>query len=210
MILSSIKLKYRLTRPRKNRYTLLIKKGKNMKKSLLFALCSLLFAPLTASAVVCPVCTIAVGGLLVFFESIGIPDIIFAAIWSGALTLSLAIWTANYMQKKGVRHLAWYILDYIAYYGLLLLVYVFPTSKPVVRYGERMLWNLDQFLLGVVLGTAFLYLGGLWYARIKKKNGGKAWFPFQKVVWPVGVVLALTFVLAAILYWLPAVGVVLY
>ena len=166
-----------------------------IKNCLLFAVCSLLFIP--AAHAVCPVCTIAVGGFLVFFEAIGIPDLVFPGIWAGGLTLSLVFWTAKYMHKKEIMSAWWYLSVFIIYYALLFVIYAFPS---LIRYGSNTLWGIDQFLLGAFVGTVVLWLSENWNAKLKKQNGGKAYFPFQKVVIPIGSLLVLTAAFAAIIY----------
>ena len=166
-----------------------------IKNYLLFILCSLLFV--SAAHAVCPVCTIAVGGFLVFFEAIGVPDLVFPGIWAGGLTLSLVFWTAKYMNKKGVKSAWWYLLCWVGYYILLFCVYAFPS---LIRYGYNTLWGIDQFLLGSVVGTIVLWLGENWHMKLKQQNGGKSYFPFQKVVFPIGSLLAITAIFAAIIY----------
>lgn len=166
-----------------------------MKKILLFALCSLLFA--APAAAVCPVCTIAVGAGLEGMRLLGVDDVI-TGIWAGALTLSLVFWTANFINKKGLTNPLWYLLDFVFYYGLLAAVYLLPS----VQFGAETMFGIDKFLLGIVVGTIGFYIGAKWYARVKAHNGGRARFPFQKVAMPVGILLALTAIFAAIIYFM--------
>lgn len=157
---------------------------------------------------VCPVCTVAVGAGLEGARLLGVEDVI-TGIWAGGLTVSLIAWTANYMRAHGVTRKIWYVLNVAVYYALLALVYVFPSGKPFVIFGDKCMWGIDQFLLGVIVGSVVFVAMTLWYARIKRNNGGHAWFPFQKVVWPFGGLLIATIVFWAIIKWLPAIGVVL-
>ena len=71
------------------------------------------------------------------------------------------------------------------------------------------MWHMDQFLLGVLVGALTFIIMELWYAHIKKKNGGHALFPFQKVVMPFVGLLIMTGVFWAIIKWLPSIGIVL-
>jgi hypothetical protein len=148
----------------------------------------------------CPVCTIAIGGLLVFFESIGLKDLIIPGIWIGGLTLSFMFWTANYMNKKGVKNAFWYVLNFIVYYSLIAALYFVPATQPFVVWGERTLFGADQFLIGLIAGSVAFWIGAKWYSVIKRNNGGHAKFPFQKVVMPVAALLIATAAFAGILY----------
>ena len=157
----------------------------------------------------CPVCTVAVGAGLESARVLGVSDVI-TGLWAGGLMLSLAAWTANYMYKHGIRSRLAYILNYIVYYGLLALVYFVPRGNPTLQFGLVKMWGIDQFLLGVLVGSLVFWFAGKWYEKIKARNGGHAWFPFQKVVWPLGALAITTVVFWAIIEWLPKVGVVLY
>lgn len=176
-------------------------------KKLLFAMLAFVAAMPVANAV-CPVCTIAVGAGLEGARLLGVEDVI-TGIWAGGLTLSLAAWTANYMKKRGVHGWFWYVLNFVIYYGLLGLVYFVPASSPIVVFNEMCMWGIDQFMLGVIVGTLTFLVMEIWYAYIKKNNGGHAWFPFQKVVWPFGGLVIMTLIFWAIIEWLPQIGIVL-
>ena len=176
-------------------------------KKILFAMLAFVAAMSVANAV-CPVCTIAVGAGLEGARLLGVEDVI-TGIWAGGLTLSLVAWTANYMKKRGVRGWFWYVLNFVVYYGLLGLVYFVPTANPIVVFNEMCMWGIDQFLLGTIVGTLTFLVMEIWYARIKKNNGGHAWFPFQKVVWPFGGLVIMTLIFWAIREWLPQIGIVL-
>ena len=181
-----------------------------MKKafsSVLFALfASVMLLP--AAWAVCPVCTVAVGAGLEGARLLGVEDVI-TGIWAGGLTVSLIGWTANYMKKRGVTNKFWYGLNIVGYYALLLLVYLFPFGNPIVLFGDKCMWGMDQFLLGIIVGSLVFVAMELWYARIKRNNGGHAQFPFQKVVMPFTGLLVVTLIFWAIIKWLPQIGVVI-
>lgn len=164
-------------------------------KKILSSVCSFLLI-LVATGLAhafCPVCTVAVGAGLEGARVLGVADII-TGLWAGGLMLSLSAWTANYMTKHGVRGTCWYWLNYVVYFGLLALVYVLPFGNPTLRFNSTTLWGIDQFFMGVVIGAMVFWLAGKWYEKIKSNNGGHAWFPFQKVVWPIGALTIVTLV----------------
>ena len=173
----------------------------------LFAILALCVA--TTANAFCPVCTVAVGAGLEGARVLGVSDII-TGLWAGGLTLSLAAWTASYMYNHGIRSRLAYVLNYIVYYGLLALVYFIPVGHSMLKFNSTTMWGVDQFLLGVIVGSLTFWGAGKWYEKIKAHNGGHAWFPFQKVVWPLGALTIITLVFWAIIEWLPKLGVVLY
>lgn len=166
----------------------------------------LLFA--TAAEAVCPVCTIAIGAGLEGMRILGVKDVL-TGIWAGGLTVSLIGWTANYMKKHNVKGSFWYILNVLVYTALLGAVYFVPRGNPVVKWWENCMWGMDQFLLGSLVGAVVFILMELWYAHIKRKNGGHALFPFQKVVMPFAGLVFMTLVFWLIIKVLPTMGVVL-
>ncbi len=160
--------------------------------SLLFAGTSVLFGASAAMAV-CPVCTVAVGAGLEGARLLGVDDVI-TGIWAGGLSLSLFFWTAGWLKKRGVTSAFWQLLvPFVVYYGLLAAVYLMPG----VVFGANTLWGMDKFLLGIIVGTVAFYLGARWYIRIKRNNGGRAQFAFQKVVVPLSFLLVMT-----VVFWL--------
>ena len=178
-----------------------------MIKYLLCGLCAALVFVGVADAV-CPVCTIAIGAGLEGMRMLGVKDII-TGIWAGGLTMSLIGWTANYMRKHNVRNVIWYILNVVVYISLLAGVYFVPVDHPIVKWWENCMWGIDQFLLGIIVGSVTFILMEVWYSHIKKNHGGHAQFPFQKVVMPFGGLMLMTIVFLAIIKWLPKIGIVL-
>jgi len=163
---------------------------------------------MAAADAVCPVCTIAIGAGLEGMRMLGVKDVL-TGIWAGGLTVSLIGWTANYMRKRGVKNVFWYILNVVVYLALLGGVYFLPAGNPIVKWWENCMWGIDQFLLGIIVGATTFIIMELWYARIKKNHGGHALFPFQKVVMPFVGLLIMTGVFWAIIKWLPTMGIVL-
>jgi hypothetical protein len=153
-----------------------------------------LLAP--AAWAVCPVCTVAVGAGLEGARLLGVDDVI-TGIWAGGLTLSLFFWTAGWLKKKGVTNIFWQIIaPFVAYYAFLGCIYLLPD----VNFGANSLWGIDKFLMGIVVGTLAFYFGARWYIKIKRDNGGRARFAFQKVIVPLSFLLVATAVFATIIY----------
>jgi len=165
-------------------------------------------AATTVAVAVCPVCTIAIGAGLEGMRMLGVKDVL-VGIWAGGLTMSLIGWTANYMRHHNVKNLFWYVLNVMVYLALLLSVYIVPMGHPFVAWWENCMWGIDQFLLGIIIGSVTFILMEVWYARIKRTHGGHAQFPFQKVVMPFGGLLVMTGIFWAIIRWLPKMGIVL-
>jgi len=134
---------------------------------------------------VCPVCVVAVGAGLGFSEWLGIDDVI-SSIWIGALLVALVIWTINEMRKRGKKFRFDKTIIFLAYY---LLTYIPLYYAGVIGHPLNKIFGIDKIIFGSILGT--LLLPGAYFLHLyfKKINGGKSYFPFQKVAIPLAVLL---------------------
>ncbi len=177
-----------------------------MKKLFYIFLPALSFFALPAKAI-CPVCIVAVGAGLGLSEYLGIDDTI-AGVWIGGMIVAMIAWTITWLNKKNwpARTKNWPILPgrrqkfidsdlrdiliTIIYY----LMVIWPLmSQNIIGHPWNKLFGIDKLLLGISVGSLGFLGATLWYDDIKKNNGGHAQFPFQKVVWPVGALLILSF-----------------
>lgn len=130
----------------------------------------------------CPVCTVTVVAGLGLSRFLGIDDVVMS-IWIGALILSLSFVTYNWFSKK------WPKLKN-TYYLLLtiFLMYAFAIV-PLWLNGSidmktNCLWGIDKILLGMGVGS-IAFLIGAWADKKIRKVRGKQLFPYQKVAFPV-------------------------
>lgn len=150
-----------------------------LKKYLIPSLLIGLFSFKITSAF-CPVCTIAVGAGIGLTKYLGIDDTI-TGLWIGALIVSLSGWTVNWLNKKNKKSVTVKILTYIFYIAIIIIPLFFMKS---VFHPFNALWGINKLILGIVIGAIIFYIDGVWYAKMKLKNG-KAHFPFERVVIPV-------------------------
>ncbi len=153
----------------------------NIKK-LVFALPALLI-PGSAQAV-CPLCVVAIGAGLGLSEYLGIDDTISGS-WIGAMLIATAWWNINWFNKKKIWQKHWQIRNILTILAYYLLVVAPLFAQGLIGKSGRTLFGLDKLALGIALGTLVFIISEFWYNNIKKKNGGHAQFPFQKVVMPV-------------------------
>ena len=143
----------------------------------------------TASAI-CPLCTIAVGAGVGLAEWLGIDDTI-TGLWVGGLIVSLIMWTIHWLDKKNIKFKGRKILVTLAYY-LIVIAPLYPLG--IMGHPLNKLWGIDKLLLGIILGSIFFFIGGLWYLILKKRNDEHAYFPFQKVIMPIAPLIILSIV----------------
>jgi hypothetical protein len=168
---------------------------KKVRKFLVFlfmALASLLL-PQTALAV-CPVCTLAVGAGLGLSRFLGVDDTI-SGVWIGGLILSSSFWLLDWLKKKSPKFLIinYKLLIIFAMYALILgpLAWTEIIGHPFNR-----LWGIDKLIVGTAFGSLAFWLS-LWLDKKVRKMRGKQLFNYQKIVFPVGLLL-----LSSILVWI--------
>lgn len=138
----------------------------------------------------CPVCVVAVGAGLELSHYLGIDDVV-TGLWIGALLIGLSVWTLEWLKKKKVTFKWEKAVVFLAYY--VLTIGPLYWTGLMGQYGHTF-WGVDKLLLGMIFGSVIFYLGGMWNLKLKKDNNNKVYFPFQKVVVPVGLLLILSFI----------------
>lgn len=137
---------------------------------------------------VCPVCVVTVAGGIELSRLLKIDDLI-TGLWIGGLIISLIYWTIDVLNKKNINFkaknliviLGWYLITYFSLY--------FSNIKSSAISGF-----LDRLSLGTIIGSIAFWFGVEFHNYLKEKNNGKVYFPFQKVVVPVGIILILSLI----------------
>lgn len=130
----------------------------------------------------CIVCTVAVGASLEIARKLGIRDDI-VGLWAGALLSLLGYWTIFYFERKHWRFPGRDVLLMglsIAVIGFMYRDDLLYMPRPVLGF-----LYLDPFLFSVLAGAALFIGSQKFYSRLKERNGGRAHFPFEKVVLPL-------------------------
>lgn len=149
-----------------------------------------LFFKISSAGAFCPVCVVAVGAGLELSHYLGIDDTI-TGLWVGAFLVALSAWTLEWLKNKKLKFKGEKTIVYGTFYGLTIIPLYWVGLMG--QYGHTF-WGVDKLLLGIIFGSAFFYLGGRWNLKLKKNNNNKVYFPFQKVLVPVGVLLVLSFI----------------
>jgi hypothetical protein len=169
-----------------------------MRKTLVYLLSvsAVLFLFAGKALAVCPVCTVAVAAGIGLSRWIGIDDTI-TGLWIGGLIVSMIAWTETWLEKKSIRFKGRAVVDALVYY-LVIIVPLYYSG--IIGHPSNVLHiyglNIDKLIFGIVAGSLAFWLGATWYFELKAKNGGHAYFPFQKVVMPIAPLV----VLSAIFY----------
>ena len=159
-----------------------------MKKISLFLL-GLLASAQTLANPACAVCTVAIGASLTIARKFGVDDCI-VGVWAGAMLAILGYWLIRWFDSRGWR--------FAGYKTILMAVSV--ASIGFMYFGELAyapkvilgFLYLDSFLFASLAGAAVFIAAMEFYYWMKQRNNGRAHFPFEKVVLPVGAVALLS------------------
>jgi hypothetical protein len=140
----------------------------------------------------CPVCTVAVGFGLGLSRWLKIDDSI-SGVWIGAFIVSLSAVTATFLVKY--IHLSHKLLTFLS-----LIVYLTATVIPfwyggVIGHPLNTIYGIDKLIFGMSAGIILFYASHGLHLGLKKKNGDKVFFPFQKVFIPIWTLLIASIVL---------------
>ncbi len=168
--------------------------AEKFKKKFFLLLILVVFLPIFSVRAFCPVCVVAVGAGLELSHYLGIDDTV-TGLWIGALLVALSAWTLEWMKGKKISFKLKTFLVYAGYYLFTIIPLYFIGLMGQARHS---FWGVDKLLLGIIFGSFFFYFAGMWHLQLKKKNDGKVYVPFQKVIIPVASLL----ILSSLFYYL--------
>jgi len=151
------------------------------KISLILLIISGIFLFANSVKAVCPICTVAVGAGVGLCRWLGVDDVL-SGIWIGGLIVSMIGWALIWLNKKQIRF-PLRSLAVVAFFYLSIILPLYFTG--IIGHPYNKFWGIDKLLLGMTFGT-LAFLLALWLnSFLKKKNQGKAFLLFQKVVLPL-------------------------
>ena len=156
----------------------------NMKSFLrkLLGVCWAVVPGAAAANPACPICTIAIGAGVGVAEQLGVPTAV-VGIWAGALLTLLGYWAAKFCDSRGWNFPGRNALLIGLSVAMIGFAYVGDLD-----YSPVWIWNvlyLDPIIFGALVGMVVFILVEKLYEFMKRKNGGHAHFPFERVVLPV-------------------------
>ena len=153
-----------------------------MSKKLLFSILALLgfFWASTVKAI-CPLCVVAVGAGLGLSRWLGIDDVV-SSVWIGALMVALIGWTIIEMRKHNKKFPYDVAIISVAYYALTFIPLYYAH---IIGHPLNKIFGIDKIVFGTALGTVVFLLSYWLHNYLKKKNNGKSFFPYQKVILPL-------------------------
>jgi len=143
-----------------------------------------------------PVCTIGLSGGLWLSKVLGISDLTLG-LWSGALILSLSLQLYKFLLKKKKMSpiVFWLILC-----STWLVTFLFSWNK--INWGDTANYfcGAPKIISGSLLGMILLF-GSDWLNNLllKKFHNNKVYFPYQRVIVPIVVLIIVSIIIEKIL-----------
>ena len=150
-----------------------------------------------AKAQICQLCVVTIGAGLGLSRWLRIDDVI-SSVWIGALVVSIILWTLVYLKKKGWSFQDDGVVITLAY---ILLIYIPLYYTGIIGNTENKIFGLDKIIFGSIIGLIAIFAGHWTNLYMKKKNNGKAFFPYQKVVIPVAVLILISLLFYLLILW---------
>lgn len=134
---------------------------------------------------VCPVCTVAIGAGLGLSRWFGIDDII-SGLWVGGLIMSSAYWTVSFLESKK-RNFRYSTITMIFLYFAIIYIPLFISG--IIGHKFNSIFGIDKLLFGSLFGSLLFQLSQEIEKILRRKNNGKVYFPYQKVIIPIGILI---------------------
>ena len=133
----------------------------------------------------CPVCIVTVGGGMYLAKKLGIDDFL-VSLWISGLNTAISFWAAT-----KIKHRVFGSPIVLSFVMLILTLVYFIFTDQTGGVTNKVI-GLDKIIFGQVLGM-FVWLLGIFVDRKSRTlNGGKILFPYQKVVFPISILLIFT------------------
>ena len=139
----------------------------------------------TATWAQCPVCIVTVGGGMYLAKKLGIDDFL-VSLWISGLNTAISFWAATKIKH---RLFGSPIVLSIIMLSLTLVYFIFTDQTGGVT---NKIIGLDKIIFGQILGMFIWFLGIFVDRKSRTLNGGKILFPYQKVVFPISILLIFT------------------
>ena len=138
----------------------------------------------------CPVCTVAVASGVGLCRYLGIDDLI-SGTWIGGFLISLVIWTINELDKRQIKFFGRKPLIFIFWYGIAILPFYWLG---ILGHPQNKFLGIDKLIFGIFSGSIGLLMGYFLDFCLRKRNQGKVYFKFQKVVIPLFILVLLSLI----------------
>jgi len=169
----------------------------NKKYIFLTIFLGLFFAAGALAQPVCPVCVVAIGAGLGFSRWLGVDDLI-SSVWIGAALLTIVYWTIHWINKKNWNFKFSGVIVFLFYY---LFTFLPLYWLKIIGHPLNTFLGVDKIIFGSISGTIVLWLGLKFHEWLKKNNGEKSYFSYQRVAVPVTALILNSLIFYLLLTW---------
>ncbi|MFA5532077.1 MAG: hypothetical protein WDA13_00570 [Candidatus Shapirobacteria bacterium] len=135
----------------------------------------------------CPVCVITVGGGMFLAKKLGIDDFL-VSLWISGLNTAISFWLAPKIKN---RVLSSPIILSLLMFALTLSYFIFTNQT---GSSTNQILGLDKIIFGQSVGLLIWFLGIFVDRKSRVLNGGKILFPYQKVIFPISILIIFTLI----------------
>ena len=150
-----------------------------------------------AYAQVCPLCVVAAGAGLGLSRWLGVDDIL-SSIWIGALLMALVLWTIHWLRKKNWNFKFNEPVVFIVFYAS---VFIPLYYIGIAGHHLNKIFGIDKIIFGSAAGIIIFSASLRLHGYLKAKNNGKVFFPYQRVVVPVAILILFSLIFYLLLTW---------
>ena len=129
----------------------------------------------------CAVCTAAIIGGLGLSRWLHVDDTV-SGVWIGALLVTIIYYTISFLRKQKFNFPGRDFIVSLIFYAL---VFIPLYTGKIIGHPLNRIWGVDKFIVGAFSGSIIFILAVMLYATLKKRNGGHAHFPLEKVAIPI-------------------------
>ncbi len=141
----------------------------------------------------CPICSVGIIVSLGLSRWLKVDDSI-TGVWLGALLLALSFWTLNWIFRKKTGKPLIFLPFIIGAYWLISFAPLYATGI-ISNTNCLTFFGMNRLVFGSLLGIALAGLAIFIDKFLRRQRQGKALFPYQKVIIPLGILLIASFVL---------------
>ncbi|MBU1876838.1 MAG: hypothetical protein ABH876_00040 [Patescibacteria group bacterium] len=140
---------------------------------------------------VCSVCSVGIVVGLGLSRWLKVDDLI-SGLWVGALFLIISLWTNNLIFKKREKKPIIALLIILLLYWFSTIVFLYKAD--IINNDCLKMFGLNHLVFGSLSGIIAVSISLLIEKILRKKGNGKALFPYQKVILPIGLLVILSFI----------------
>lgn len=129
----------------------------------------------------CQICTIAIIGGLGLSRWLHVDDTV-SGVWIGAFLVTVIYYSISFLRNRKIN---FWGRDFLVSLGYYAIAFIPLYTGKIIGHPLNRIWGIDKFIVGATAGSIIFILAVILYSWLKKKNGGHAHFPMEKVVIPI-------------------------